>query len=135
MSKAFSSLPLAAEDELERVVGPILANEAVLPARAEGAGRQRAGSLHEAGKRYLHDEGRNWSPNATTLPNPPLISSACALTCSACRRAWRNSPEALKSFPSASQTPDKSLTRARMAPSSRHTVALPLSPFAAPCTV
>ena len=59
VSKAFSSLPLAAEAELERVVGPILANEAVRFLRAlKALGDNARESLHEAGKRYLHDEAQ-----------------------------------------------------------------------------
>jgi ubiquinone biosynthesis protein UbiJ len=59
MSKAFSSLPLAAEAELERVVGPILANEAVRFFRAlKALGDNAQSSLHEAGKRYLHHEAQ-----------------------------------------------------------------------------
>ncbi len=57
ISKAFTSLPLAAEAELERVVGPILANEAVRFFRAlKALGDNAQSSLHEAGKRYLHTE-------------------------------------------------------------------------------
>ena len=59
ISKAFSSLPLAAEAELERVLGPILANEAVRFFKAlKALGENAQSSLHEAGKRYLHDEAR-----------------------------------------------------------------------------
>lgn len=59
VSKAFSSLPLAAEAELERVVGPILANEAVRFFKAlKALGENAQSSLHEAGKRYLHDEAQ-----------------------------------------------------------------------------
>jgi len=59
VSKAFSSLPLAAEAELERVVGPILANEAVRFLRAlKALGDNARESLHKAGKRYLHDEAQ-----------------------------------------------------------------------------
>ena len=59
ISKAFASLPLAAEAELERFVGPILANEAVRffkALRALGANAQS--SLQETGKRYLHTEAQ-----------------------------------------------------------------------------
>ncbi len=59
ISKAFMSLPLAAEAELERVVGPILANEAVRFFKAlKALGENAQSSLHEAGKRYLHDEAQ-----------------------------------------------------------------------------
>lgn len=59
ISKAFSSLPLAAEAELERVVGPILANEAVRFFKALKALADNAQlGLQEAGKRYLHDEAQ-----------------------------------------------------------------------------
>lgn len=59
ISKAFKSLPLAAEAELERVVGPIFANEAVKLFKALIAfGENARESLHEAGKRYVHDEAK-----------------------------------------------------------------------------
>lgn len=59
ISKAFASLPLAAEAELERVVGPILANEAVRFFKAlKALGDNAHSSLQEAGKRYLHDEAQ-----------------------------------------------------------------------------
>jgi ubiquinone biosynthesis accessory factor UbiJ len=59
ISKAFASLPLAAEAELERVVGPILANEAVRFFKAlKALGDNAQSSLREAGKRYLHDEAQ-----------------------------------------------------------------------------
>mgnify|MGYP001263588901 CR=1 FL=1 len=59
ISKAFASLPLAAEAELERVVGPILANEAVRFFKAlKVLGDNTQSSLQEAGKRYLHDEAQ-----------------------------------------------------------------------------
>lgn len=59
ISKAFASLPLAAEAELERVVGPILANEAVRFFKAlKALGDNAQSSLQEAGKRYLHDEAQ-----------------------------------------------------------------------------
>jgi len=59
ISKAFSSLPLAAEAELERFVGPILANEAVRFFNAlKAIGDNAQSSLHEAGKRYIHDEAK-----------------------------------------------------------------------------
>jgi ubiquinone biosynthesis protein UbiJ len=59
ISKAFASLPLAAEAELERVVGPILATEAVRFFKAlKALGENAQASLHEAGKRYLHDEAQ-----------------------------------------------------------------------------
>lgn len=59
ISKAFSSLPLAAEAELERLIGPIFANEAVRFFKAlKALGENAQSSLHEAGKRYLHDEAR-----------------------------------------------------------------------------
>lgn len=57
ISKAFTSLPLAAEAELERLVGPILASESVRFFRAlKVLGDNAEKSLHEAGKRYLHTE-------------------------------------------------------------------------------
>ena len=81
ISKAFTSLPLAAEAELERFVGPILANEAVRFFRAlKALGTNAQSSLRK----------QNWSLNATTYPNSPLIFSVCALICSAYRRAWRS---------------------------------------------
>ncbi|MGL4233253.1 MAG: ubiquinone biosynthesis accessory factor UbiJ [Casimicrobium sp.] len=59
MSKAFSSLPLAAEAELERVVGPILANEATRFFKALKAfGNNAQMSLEAASKRYVHDEAK-----------------------------------------------------------------------------
>ncbi len=59
ISKAFGSLPLAAEAELERVVGPILATEAVRFFKAlKALGDNAQSSLQEAGKRYLHDEAQ-----------------------------------------------------------------------------
>ena len=59
ISKAFASMPLAAEAELERVVGPILATEAVRFFKALKALADNAqASLHEAGKRYIHDEAQ-----------------------------------------------------------------------------
>lgn len=59
IAKAFTSLPLAAEAELERVVGPILANEAIRFFRAlKALGDNAQSSLHEAGKRYLHTEAQ-----------------------------------------------------------------------------
>ena len=59
ISKAFASLPLAAEAELERVVGPILATEAVRFFKAlKALGDNAQSSLHEAGKRYLYDEAQ-----------------------------------------------------------------------------
>ncbi len=59
ISKAFTSLPLAAEAELERVVGPILATEAVRFFKAlKALGDNAQTSLQEAGKRYLHDEAQ-----------------------------------------------------------------------------
>jgi ubiquinone biosynthesis accessory factor UbiJ len=59
VSKAFKSLPLAAEAELERVVGPIFANEAVKFFNAMKAfGENAQSSLKEAGKRYVHDEAK-----------------------------------------------------------------------------
>ncbi|TAG82460.1 MAG: hypothetical protein EAZ21_03390 [Betaproteobacteria bacterium] len=59
LSKAFKALPLAAEAELERIVGPIFANEAVKLFRALKAfGENARESLHEAGKRYVHDEAK-----------------------------------------------------------------------------
>lgn len=59
ISKAFTSLPLAAEAELERVVGPILATEAVRFFKAlKALGDNAQSSLHVAGKRYLHDEAK-----------------------------------------------------------------------------
>lgn len=59
ISKAFASLPLAAEAELERFVGPILANEAVRFFKALSAlGANAQSSLQETGKRYLHTEAQ-----------------------------------------------------------------------------
>ncbi len=59
VSKAFKSLPLAAEAELERVVGPIFANEATKLFKALTAfGENAQSSLQEAGKRYVHDEAK-----------------------------------------------------------------------------
>jgi ubiquinone biosynthesis accessory factor UbiJ len=59
ISKAFKSLPLAAEAELERVVGPIFANEAVKFFNAMKAfGENAQSSLQEASKRYVHDEAK-----------------------------------------------------------------------------
>jgi ubiquinone biosynthesis accessory factor UbiJ len=59
ISKAFKSLPLAAEAELERVVGPIFANEATKLFKALIAfGENAQSSLQEAGKRYVHDEAK-----------------------------------------------------------------------------
>jgi ubiquinone biosynthesis accessory factor UbiJ len=59
VSKAFKSLPLAAEAELERVVGPIFANEATKLFKAIIAfGENAQTSLQEAGKRYVHDEAK-----------------------------------------------------------------------------
>jgi len=59
ISKAFASLPLAAEAELERFVGPILANEAVRFFKALRAlGANAESSLQETGRRYLHTEAQ-----------------------------------------------------------------------------
>jgi ubiquinone biosynthesis accessory factor UbiJ len=59
VAKAFQTLPLAAEAELEKVVGPILANEAVRFLNAlKALGDNAQTSLQEAGKRYVHDEAR-----------------------------------------------------------------------------
>ena len=59
ISKAFASLPLAAEAELERFVGPILANEAVRFFNAlKALGANAQSSLQETGKRYLHTEAQ-----------------------------------------------------------------------------
>ena len=59
ISKAFASLPLAAEAELERAVGPILATEAVRFFKAlKALGDNAQSSLQDAGKRYLHDEAQ-----------------------------------------------------------------------------
>ena len=59
ISTAFASVPLAAEAELERFVGPILANEAVRFFKALMAlGENARSSLQEAGKRYLHSEAQ-----------------------------------------------------------------------------
>lgn len=59
VSKALSSLPLGAEAELERLVGPILAHEAVRFVRAlKSLGDNAQQSLDAAGKRYLHDEAQ-----------------------------------------------------------------------------
>jgi ubiquinone biosynthesis accessory factor UbiJ len=57
ISKAFKSLPLAAEAELERFVGPIFANEASKLFKALIAfGENARDTMHETGKRYVHDE-------------------------------------------------------------------------------
>ncbi|MBL8311479.1 MAG: hypothetical protein JNL19_13725 [Burkholderiales bacterium] len=57
ISRAFTSLPLAAEAELERVLGPVLGNEAARFLRAlKALGENAQSSLHSAGRRYLHDE-------------------------------------------------------------------------------
>jgi ubiquinone biosynthesis accessory factor UbiJ len=57
VSKAFKSLPLAAEAELERVVGPIFANEASKLVKALIAfGENARETLHETSKRYVHNE-------------------------------------------------------------------------------
>ncbi len=59
VSKAFKSLPLAAEAELERFVGPIFANEATkLFTALKAFGENAQNSLHEASKRYVHDEAK-----------------------------------------------------------------------------
>jgi ubiquinone biosynthesis protein UbiJ len=59
VSKAFKSLPLAAEAELERFVGPIFANEATKLFKALIAfGENAQSSLQEASKRYVHDEAK-----------------------------------------------------------------------------
>jgi ubiquinone biosynthesis accessory factor UbiJ len=59
ISKAFQSMPLAAEAELEKIVGPILANEAVRFFKAlKALGDNAQSSLQEAGKRYVHDEAK-----------------------------------------------------------------------------
>lgn len=59
VSKAFKSLPLAAEAELERIVGPIFASEATKLFKALIAfGENAQNSLQEAGKRYVHDEAK-----------------------------------------------------------------------------
>ena len=59
ISKAFASLPLAAEAELERVVGPIFAHEAVRFFKAlKALGENAESSLREASKRYVHDEAK-----------------------------------------------------------------------------
>ncbi len=59
VSKAFKSLPLAAEAELERVVGPIFANEASKLFKALKAfGENAQSSLQETSKRYVHDEAQ-----------------------------------------------------------------------------
>ncbi len=59
VSKAFKSLPLAAEAELERFVGPIFANEATKLFKALIAfGENAQSSLQEAGKRYVHNEAK-----------------------------------------------------------------------------
>jgi ubiquinone biosynthesis accessory factor UbiJ len=59
ISTAFKSLPLAAEAELERVVGPIFANEAAKIVKALIAfGENARETLHETGKRYVHDEAK-----------------------------------------------------------------------------
>ena len=59
ISKAFASMPLAAEAELERAVGPIFATEAVRFFKAlKALGDNTQSSLHEAGKRYLHTEAQ-----------------------------------------------------------------------------
>ncbi|TAG48988.1 MAG: hypothetical protein EAZ30_04460 [Betaproteobacteria bacterium] len=59
IAKAFRSMPLAAEAELEKFVGPILANEAVRFLKAlKSLGENTQSSLQEASKRYVHDEAR-----------------------------------------------------------------------------
>jgi ubiquinone biosynthesis accessory factor UbiJ len=59
ISKAFQSMPLSAEAELEKFVGPILANEAVRFFKAlKALGDSAQSSLQEAGKRYVHDEAK-----------------------------------------------------------------------------
>jgi ubiquinone biosynthesis accessory factor UbiJ len=59
ISKAFQSMPLAAEAELEKFVGPILANEAVRFFKAlKALGDNAQSSLQEASKRYVHDEAK-----------------------------------------------------------------------------
>jgi ubiquinone biosynthesis accessory factor UbiJ len=59
VAKAFQTLPLAAEAELEKVVGPILANEAVRFLNAlKALGDSTQTSLQAASKRYVHDEAR-----------------------------------------------------------------------------
>lgn len=59
VANAFSSLPLAAEAELERFVGPIFANEIVRLFKALKAfGDNAREGLHEATARYLRDEAR-----------------------------------------------------------------------------
>ena len=59
ISKAFASLPLAAEAELEGFVGAILANEAVRFFNAlKALGANAQSSLQETGKRYLHTEAQ-----------------------------------------------------------------------------
>ncbi len=59
ISNAFTALPLAAEAELERFVGPLLANEAIRFFKAlKALGDNAQASLHEAGRRYIHDEAQ-----------------------------------------------------------------------------
>jgi ubiquinone biosynthesis accessory factor UbiJ len=59
IAKAFRSMPLAAEAELEKFVGPILANEAVRFLNAlKSLGENTQSSLQEASKRYVHDEAK-----------------------------------------------------------------------------
>ncbi len=59
IAKAFQNLPLAAEAELEKVVGPIFANEAVRFLKAlKALGDNAQTSLTEASKRYVHDEAK-----------------------------------------------------------------------------
>ncbi|MFN3629486.1 MAG: SCP2 domain-containing protein [Casimicrobiaceae bacterium] len=59
VANALQSLPLAAEAELERFVGPIFANEAArLLAALKAFGDNAREGLHEATARYLKDEAR-----------------------------------------------------------------------------
>ncbi len=59
VAKAFQNVPLAAEAELEKIVGPIFANEAVRFLNAlKALGDNARTSLTEASKRYVHDEAK-----------------------------------------------------------------------------
>ena len=69
VSKAFSSLPLAAEAELERVVGPILANEAVQPLYTWGVQILAT----DLSKRVLEVGRRATYPKARLDTMPPEI--------------------------------------------------------------
>ncbi len=59
MAEALKSLPMALEAELERWVGPIFAYEAARLVRSLQIAFEHAGrSLHEATRRYIHDEAK-----------------------------------------------------------------------------